>query len=156
MKVWLVNYSDFFLIEDDTKNGLRIFKKEDYDKTAREMSRDGKPYYLYKDTVMSKLSPFRPEWIVELITVNDSNPQNNEVKFNNGHFLHQFTYFIEPVNFYYVENGQKKVAEMNTDHSMYISPYIPHSFTTRKNKEKVNGLILALTYTDKVDNEVLN
>ena len=154
--VWPINYSEFFSIEDDTKNGFRIFKKEDSDKTAREMSRDGKPYYLYKDTVMSKLSPFRPEWIEELITVNDSNPQNNEVKFNNGHFLHQFTYFIGHVNFYYIENGEKKVAEMNTGDSMYISPYIPHSFTTRKNKEKVNGLILALTYTDKVDNEVLN
>ena len=39
---------------------------------------------------------------------------------------------------------------------MYISPYTPHSFTTRKNKENKLGLILALTYTDKVDNEVLN
>jgi len=156
INIWPVNYSDFFSIEDDTKNGFRIFKKEDSDKTAREMSRDGKPYYLYKDTVMSKLSPFRPEWIEELITVNDTNPQSNEVKFNNGHFLHQFTYFIGPVNFYYIENGEKKVAEMNTGDSMYISPYVPHSFATRKNKKKINGLILALTYTDKIDNEVLN
>jgi methylphosphonate synthase len=45
---------------------------------------------------------------------------------------------------------------MNTGDSMYISPYTPHSFTTRKNKENKLGLILALTYTDKVDNEVLN
>jgi hypothetical protein len=156
INVWPVNYSDFFSIEDDTKNGFRIFKKEDSDKTARKVSRDGKSYYLYKDTVMSKLSPFRPEWIEELITVNDSDPQNNEIKFNNGHFLHQFTYFIGPVNFYYIKNGEKKVAEMNTGDSMYISPYVPHSFTTRKNKEKINGLILALTYTDKIDNEVLN
>jgi len=156
INVWPINYADFFSIEDDTKNGFRIFKKEESDKTAREMSRDGKPYYLYKDTVMSKLSPFRPEWIEELVTVKDSNPQNSEVKFNNGHFLHQFTYFIGPVNFYYIKNGEKKVAEMNTGDSMYISPYVPHSFVTRKNKEKINGLILALTYTDKVDNEVLN
>ena len=31
------------------------------------MHRGGKPYYSYKDTVMSKLSPFRPEWIEELV-----------------------------------------------------------------------------------------
>lgn len=155
-KVWPINHLDFFSIEDDTFQDFKIFKKSDSDATAREMLRDGKPYYLYKDTVMSKLSPFRPEWIEELVTVEDSNPYNNMVKFNNGHFLHQFTYFIGPVNFYYLEDGKKKIAEMNTGDSMYISPYIPHSFTTRKNKDGVNGLILALTYTDKIDNYVLN
>jgi methylphosphonate synthase len=121
------------------------------------MQRKNKPYYKYKDTVMSKISPFRPEWIEELIVINDSNPENPDVVFNNGHFLHQFTYFIGPVNFYYInENGKKNLEEMNTGDSMYISPYTPHSFTTRKNKENRLGLILALTYTDKVDNEVLN
>lgn len=155
-KVWPVNHSDFFSIEDDTSDDFKIFKKSHSDATAREMLRDGKPYYLYKDTVMSKISPFRPEWIEELVTVEDSDPYNNMVKFNNGHFLHQFTYFIGPVNFYYVENGEKKITEMNTGDSMYISPYIPHSFTTRKNKDGINGLILALTYTDKIDNQVLN
>lgn len=157
VRVWPINFSDFFSIEDDTEEkGFKIFRKEDSDKTARKMNRDGKPYYLYKDTVMSKLSAFRPEWIEELVTVEDSDPKNNKVKFNNGHFLHQFTYFIGPVNFYYIENGKKKIAEMNTGDSMYISPYIPHSFTTRKNKKNINGLILALTYTDKVDNELIN
>jgi hypothetical protein len=106
---------------------------------------------------MSKISPFRPEWIEELVVVNDSDAENPDVVFNNGHFLHQFTYFIGPVNFYYIdENGKKKLEEMNTGDSMYISPYTPHSFTTRKNKENKLGLILALTYTDKVDNETLN
>ena len=86
---------------------------------------------------MSKISPFRPEWIQELVTVNNNKPNNPEAKFNNGHFLHQFTYFIGPVNFYYIENNKKKVAKMNTGDSMYISPYIPHTFTTRKNKEGI-------------------
>ena len=156
-EVWPVNYSDFFIIEDDTDNGIKIFSKNDSDKTARVMSRGGVPYYLYKDTVMSKISPFRPEWIEEKVIVENSDPNNNQVKFNNGHFLHQFTYFIGPVNFYYIdENNNKKIAEMNTGDSMYISPYIPHSFTTRKNSKNKLGLILALTYTDKVDNDVLN
>jgi transcriptional regulator with XRE-family HTH domain len=156
-KIWPINLNDFFGIEDDTINNYKIFTKADSDKTTRIMQRKDKPYYKYKDTVMSKISPFRPEWIEELVIVNDSSPENPNVIFNNGHFLHQFTYFIGPVNFYYIdENGKKKLEEMNTGDSMYISPYTPHSFTTRKNKENKLGLILALTYTDKVDNEVLN
>ena len=39
---------------------------------------------------------------------------------------------------------------------MYISPYVPHTFTTRKNKENILGSILALTYTDKIDGEIIN
>ena len=156
-EIWPINLNDFFGIEDDTKNNYKIFTKAESDKTVRIMQRKNKPYYKYKDTVMSKISPFRPEWIEELVTVNDSDPENSDVVFNNGHFLHQFTYFIGPVNFYYIdENGKKKLEEMNTGDSMYISPYTPHSFTTRKNQGDKLGLILALTYTDKVDNEVLN
>ena len=156
-KIWPVNLNDFFGIEDDTINNYKIFTKADSDKTIRVMQRKDKPYYKYKDTVMSKISPFRPEWIEELVIVNDSSPENPNVVFNNGHFLHQFTYFIGPVNFYYIdENGKKNLEQMNTGDSMYISPYTPHSFTTRKNKENKLGLILALTYTDKIDNEVLN
>lgn len=156
-KIWPVNLNDFFGIEDDTINNYKIFTKADSDKTIRVMQRKDKPYYKYKDTVMSKISPFRPEWIEELVIVNDSSPENPNVVFNNGHFLHQFTYFIGPVNFYYIdENGKKNLEQMNSGDSMYISPYTPHSFTTRKNKENKLGLILALTYTDKVDNEVLN
>ena len=45
---------------------------------------------------------------------------------------------------------------MNTGDSMYISPYVCHSFTTRNNKKNILGKILALTYTDKLDNETLN
>lgn len=156
-EIWPINFNDFFGIEDDTKNNYKIFTKAESNKTVRIMQRKNKPYYRYKDTVMSKISPFRPEWIEELVTVNDNNPENSDVVFNNGHFLHQFTYFIGPVNFYYIdENGKKKIEEMNTGDSMYISPYTPHSFTTRKNQGNKLGLILALTYTDKVDNEVLN
>ena len=156
VKVWPVNYSDFFFTEDDTKNNYKIFKLSQANKSERIMYRGGKPYYSYKDTVMSKISPFRPEWIQELVVVKNNKPKNSEVKFNNGHFLHQFTYFIGPVNFYYIENGKKKVAKMTTGDSMYISPYVPHTFTTRKNKENILGSILALTYTDKIDGEIVN
>ena len=94
VKVWPANYSDFFYTEDDTKNNYKIFKLSDANKSERIMYRGGKPYYSYKDTVMSKISPFRPEWIQELVIVKDNKPNNKLAKFNNGHFLHQFTYFI--------------------------------------------------------------
>jgi transcriptional regulator with XRE-family HTH domain len=156
IKIWPINYGDFFSFYDDTKLNFRIMRAKDTNISQRIMRRGGRPYYLYKDTIMSKLSPFKPELITELVIVKDNKPNNKLVKFNNGHFLHQFTYFIGPVNFYYIENNKKKVAKMNTGDSMYISPYVCHSFTTRDNKKNELGKILALTYTDKLDNETLN
>ena len=155
-KVWPVNHGDFFSFSDDTQNGFKIMRSDKSNKSKRIMIRGKKPYYLYKDTVMSKVSPFKPELITELVVVENDNPNNPKVKFNNGHFLHQFTYFIGPVNFYYLKNNKKKIAKMNTGDSMYIAPYIPHSFTTRKNKKNELGKILALTYSDQIDNETLN
>ena len=74
---------------------------EDSEKSKRIMHRAGKPYYEYRDTAMSKVAPFRPEWIMELCSVNDNDPENSKVlQWNNGHFMHQFTYFIGNVNFY--------------------------------------------------------
>tara|TARA_Y100000590_G_scaffold464235_1_gene633188 strand:- start:1141 stop:2448 length:1308 start_codon:yes stop_codon:yes gene_type:complete len=156
LKIWPVNYSDFYSITDDIKKNFLIMRSKDSDLTERIMNRGGKPYYAYKDTVVSKLSPFKPELIEELVKVKDNSPNNNQVKFNNGHFLHQFTYFIGPVNFYYEIKGKKKVAKMNTGDSMYISPYVRHSFTTRKNKKNINGKILALTFCDVLNNDIID
>ena len=99
---------------DDTIGDFKIMRATQSNNSQRIMSRGGNPYYLYKDTIMSKLSPFRPELITELMIVKDNKPENPLVKFNNGHFLHQFTYFIGPVNFYYIKNNKKIVAKMNT------------------------------------------
>ncbi len=114
------------------------------------MKRAGKPYYEYRDTVASTLAPFRPEWIMELCYVKDNDPNNSEIQWNNGHFMHQFTYFIGEVNFYYKgSDGTKQVAVMNTGDSMYITPFTPHTFATRVGA-KQNGLILALTFGSKI------
>jgi methylphosphonate synthase len=118
------------------------------------MSRAGADYYEYRDTAMSSLSQFRPEWIKELCIVDDDDPDNEAVQWNNGHFLHQFTYFVGPVNFYYRgADGAKCVAVMNTGDSMYISPFVPHSFASRRNDTGELGVILALTYGDKLGGE---
>ena len=103
---------------------------------------------------MSTVAPFRPEWILELCYVDDNEPTNPDVQWNNGHFMHQFTYFIGDVNFYYKDEfGNKKVAIMNTGDSMYITPFTPHTFTSRKGC-KENGLILALTYGGKLTGDI--
>ena len=152
-KIWPVNARDFYVMHDDCPNGLKIMRCEDSVKSSRIMHRAGKPYYEYRDTAMSSVGQFRPEWIEQLCIVDDNEPNNRQVQWNNGHFMHQFTYFIGDVNFYYIdENGGKKVSIMNTGDSNYITPFIPHSFATRKGAGK-NGLILALTYGNNLSGD---
>ena len=77
------------------------------------------------------------------------------MEWNKGHLLHQLTYFVGKVNFYYIdENNKKKVAVMNTGDSMYISPYTPHTFATRD--KNLQAHIIAITFTGKITNEVQN
>ena len=152
-KIWPVNARDFYVMHDDCPSGLKIMRCEDSLKSSRIMNRSGKLYYEYRDTAMSSVGPFRPEWIEMLCVVDDNEPSNRQVQWNNGHFMHQFTYFLGDVNFYYIgENGEKKVGVMNTGDSNYITPFIPHSFTTRKGAGK-NGLILALTYGNNLSGD---
>ena len=149
-KIWPVSSRDFYLIEDDCPNGIKIMRAEDSAKSARIMERGGAPYYEYRDTAQSSVALFRPEWIEELCEVEDNDPNNNTVQWNKGHFMHQFTYFIGDVNYYYIgPDGKKRVAVMNTGDSVYGTPFRPHSFTTRKGSSK-NGLILALTYANQL------
>ncbi len=154
IQIWPVNARDFYVINDDCPIGVKIMSSEESKKSSRTMERAGKPYYEYRDTAMSTVAPFRPEWILELCHVDNNDPSNPAVQWNNGHFMHQFTYFIGEVNFYYRDsNGEKNVAIMNTGDSMYITPFTPHTFTTRKGA-KENGLILALTYGGKLTGDV--
>ena len=136
-KIWPVNFRDFYLILDDCPDGIKIMRAEESAKSSRVMERGGAPYYEYRDTAMSGIALFRPEWIEELCVVDDNDPNNPAVQWNNGHFQHQVTYFIGDVNFYYIgEDGEKKVAIMNTGDSNYGTPFRPHSFATRKNAKK--------------------
>ena len=146
-RIWPVNKRDFFVIEDDAPDGVLVMKHEESKNSTRILQRGGVDYYEYRDTAMSRVSMFRPEWIKELVIVDDKNPHNPNLAWNNGHFLHQFTYFIGPVNFYWdLGNNKRFCAEMSTGDSMHISPFVPHTFATRKNNKKEKGIILAVTY----------
>ncbi len=115
----------------------RIFNRLDKDKQRT-------PFYDYRDTAMSKLAPFKPEWIKQLRIVDNSNPDNPDVAYNNGHFMHQMTFFVGPVNFYYQIDGKKYCTQMNTGDSNYITPYLSHSFTSRDASKE--AYIVAITF----------
>ena len=104
---WPVNERDFFVIRDDCPSGLKIMRSSDSKKSSRVMERAGKPYYEYRDTVITSSTSFRPEWIEELCFVGDNDPENSSVQWNNGHFMHQFTYFIGEVNYYFKDESGK-------------------------------------------------
>ena len=152
-EVYPIDISDLYILEDDCTDGVKIMTNKISAKTTRVFKRKNKnnllsPYYEYRDSAMSKLGPFKPEWIKELRHVHDNDPMNPEVAYNNGHFLHQLTFFIGPVNFYWKENGKCYCEEMNTGDSNYITPFYPHSFTNRDSSK--DAIIIAVTFGGEV------
>jgi len=144
-----VSLADMWMEADDTDSGVRVFTAAESAATSRILSREDKsgqrtPYYDYRDSAMSRLAPFRPEWIEELRVVEDNDPYNPDVQYNNGHLMFQTTFFIGPVNFYYELRGKKYCYEANTGDSNFISPFVPHSFTSRDPSQQ--ALIIAVTY----------
>ena len=148
-KHYPIDISDLYFGEDDCTNGVRFMREEESRKSSRIFTRKDRtgnrtPFYDYRDTAMSKLGPFKPEWIKELRVVDNNDPYNPDIAYNNGHFLHQMTFFIGPVNFYWEVNGKKYCTEMNTGDSNYITPFWPHSFASRDANQL--ALIIAVTY----------
>ena len=148
-----ISISDIWVDADDTDEGVHIMSANQSRGTARVFQRVDRTggqsdYYEYRDTAMSRSAPFKPEWIEELRVVDDNDPDNPDVAYNNGHFLHQTTFFIGPVNFYWELNGKKHCEQLNTGDSNYITPFVPHSFTSRDPNQR--GLIIAVTYAGQV------
>lgn len=150
-EVYPVSLSSLWLEPDDTDEGVVIVSAADSAASGRvfdRQDRDGalSAYYEYRDTAMSRLAPYRPEWIQELRYVGDSKPDNPDVAFNHGHLMHQLTFFIGEVNFYWITDGKRHCREMNTGDSALITPFVPHSFTSRNPDPNKKGLIVAVTY----------
>lgn len=144
-----VRLASLTLPRTDCTNGVRKLDLETSIASARVFERptaDGgkSPYYEYRDTAMSVLSDYRPEWIEQLRVVDNNDPHNPDVIYNNGHFMHQVTFFVGPVNFYYEVDGVKYCEEMTTGGSNYITPFCPHSFTSRDSSEQ--AYIVAVTF----------
>ena len=148
-----VALSELWVEPDDTDRGVRVMTAEESRRSSRifdRPDRSGEPshYYEYRDTAMSRTAPFKPEWIRELRVVDDADPHNADVAFNNGHLMHQTTLFVGPVNFYWELGGDRYCVEMETGDSNYITPLVPHSFTSRNANDL--GLIVAVTYGGEV------
>ena len=119
--------STLIIYKKDTKNGILFFKLADSLKSSRIFKRKNKnnqlkPYYEYRDTAKSNLSNFYQNGFHKKRYVANSKPNNPDVVFNKGHFLHQLNLFVGPVNYYYEINGKKICKEMNTGDTSYISP----------------------------------
>jgi len=135
------DFGAWFMFKSQTKSSARVFNRTNsYNHSI--------PYYRYMDTATSSLAPFKPELIEMLVEVKENNPKNPLVVMNKGHLLGQLTFFIGPVNFYWNVSGVLKCKEMNTGDSCLITPYIPHSFTSRDLNQY--SAIVAVTYSGNV------
>jgi Cro/C1-type HTH DNA-binding domain len=143
-RAWPLNERDLLPIHDDCPDGLRVVRAEESAASSRIIERGDAPYYEYRDTAMSRLASYRPEWIKMLRVVDDDDPDNPAVNWNVGHLLYQFTYFVGPVNYYFRSGGRSFSVAMNTGDSVWGLPFAPHSFTSRSAAEP--AYILALTY----------
>ncbi|WP_405616625.1 helix-turn-helix domain-containing protein [Streptomyces sp. NBC_01511] len=143
-QVWPLNERDLLPVRDDCPDGVRIHRLKDSVASARILARGGVDYYEYRDTAMSRGASYRPEWIRMLQAVTDDDPDNPLVRWNQGHLLYQFTYFVGPVNYYYEWGGERRCVPMDTGDSVWGLPFAPHTFTARETDRP--AYILALTY----------
>ena len=153
VEVYPVSRLDLDIRRDDTYEGVVIQTAEGSRATSRIFSRADEsgqpsPYYEYRDAAMSSVGPYRPEWIKELRTVASDNPLDLDVAYNSGHLMHQCTFFVGPVNFYWKKDGQAYMEKMETGDSNYITPFVPHSFASRDSSR--DAYIVAVTFTGKL------
>ena len=144
LATWPLNERDLYPIQDDCQEGIILMTGADSEASRRVFQRGGADYYEYRDTAMSRLAMFRPEWIRMLCVVDDDDPHNPAVQWNNGHLLHQFTYFVGEINYYSEWRGTRSCAWVDTGDSVWGVPFARHSFTTRDPARR--AFILALTY----------
>lgn len=157
LREYPVSVADLWVEPDDTDDGVKVMRAEDSRASSRVFDRKAAggglaPFYEYRDTAMSRTAPFKPEWIQPLRVVDNADADNPDVAYNNGHLLHQCTFFIGEVNFYWRVGGRGYCAEMNTGDSNYITPFVPHSFASR-NPDRL-GLILAVTFAGQVRHSI--
>lgn len=151
VQIWPVNERDFYAVHDDTTFDIKQMSAAESFATRRTLKRRGRDYYEYRETAMSRLCLLRPEWIRMLQVVDDNDPYNKQIQWNDGHLLYQFTYFIGSVNYYYEDRGRRYCVQMNTGDSVFGKPYAPHSFASRDPSQL--ALILALTYGGRLSGD---
>ena len=152
-RTYPVRPQTFISGQDDTDDGVLVMTHGESIESQRVFDRlDASglrsPYYEYRDTAISRLNGLRPEWIRPLRFTQNVSPINRDVAMNNGHLLHQLTFFAGDINFYFEEDGEISSSEMKWGDSNYIPPFIPHSFTTRD--PEAAAFIVAVTFAGPV------
>lgn len=142
-------YRSMVTIHDDTTGGVAVYTNQQTSDSKRVLMRGPdkfslSPFYEYHDTAMTKKSTARPEWIKLLYFDGGVDRNVPDWLFNEGHAENQVTFFLGNVNFHWMDKeGNKYIRQMHTGDVNYITPFVPHSFTTR---EEGNGFILAITF----------
>jgi methylphosphonate synthase len=154
VEAYPVSRLDLEIRRDDTHDGVVVQTAQASLATSRVFSRADRsgqilPYYEYRDAAMSSVGPYRPEWIKELRTVESDDPLDLDISYNSGHLMHQATFFVGPVNFYWKKDGLAFMEKMETGDSNYITPFVPHSFASRDSSR--DAYIVAVTFTGKLD-----
>lgn len=148
-EVYPIDGADLRVLRDDCTHGVRIMRASESAASSRVAERPDAAggrtsYYEYRDTALSRLSPFRPEWIRPLRFAGEARPDDANVAFNKGHLLHQYTLYVGAINFYHEIDGRRYARELDTGDSSYNTPWWPHTFTTRDPARE--AYILAITF----------
>jgi len=113
--------------------------------SRRVTYRDGIKYYEYRDLATSKFSPILPEYIIPcgLSLECTTNGFLRQPFYNNGHIENQVTAFFGNIDFHWIDAKKSKYTQ-SISHlaTNYISPYVPHSFTSLDSE----SFIVAITY----------
>ncbi|HET7875503.1 MAG TPA: helix-turn-helix domain-containing protein [Methylomirabilota bacterium] len=139
-----VNRRDLPPLHDDCPDGVRLMRRSESAASRRVVRRRGRDCYEYRDTATSRLCAFRPEWIRMLQVVDGEDPDDPRVAWDRGQLLHQFTYIVGDINYYFEWAGRRSCAAMRAGDSVWARPFAPHGFAARGSDRP--SFILALTY----------
>ena len=149
---WPISERDLAPLVDDTDRGVIVRSVAEAQQSSRVLNRGGAPYYEYRDVAMSQLSPIRPEWIRMLACTEVLDPDDPDIRWNEGHALHQLTYFRGPVDFYVEVSGRRAGYAMQEGDSAFIPSFLPHTFATREPEAEPH--ILAVTFHGRIHGDV--
>jgi transcriptional regulator with XRE-family HTH domain len=111
---------------DDLDNGVRI--QQPADQSVIQGVRDGMDYYTYHCLVRSRTVPSMVPLVVDVL-VDDP----DKARLNGGHAGHEFLYVLDgELDIKWGEPGDIRTAVLRTGASLYIKPYVSHSFTASK------------------------
>lgn len=111
---------------DDLDHGVRI--QEPGQQLVINGVRDGMDYYTYHCLVRSRTVPSMVPLVVDVL-VDDP----DKARLNGGHAGHEFLYVLEgEIDIKWGEPGDIRTAVLQTGTSLYIQPYVSHSFTAKQ------------------------